>query len=65
MTRNRVKEIAEQKDITLRDLIALTGIRADAIMAVWYNEQTDTKQSTYEKIAKVLEVPLSDLFQSH
>ena len=58
----RLKEILEEKNMTLTDLSEKTGIEKGNLSAISNNKKNPTME-TLKKIAEALEVKLSDLFE--
>lgn len=56
----KIKDIAEQKNISIRELAERVGIRENQIHVMC--RTNSTKIDTLEKIAKVLDVPVSEFF---
>ncbi len=62
MLRNRVREVAEPRGYTMTRLARETGISFNAIKRLWKNPHVGANIDTLNRIAKVLNVPLGDLF---
>lgn len=58
----RLKEILEEKNMTLTDLSEKTGIEKGNLSAISNNKKNPTME-TLKKIAEALKVKLSDLFE--
>lgn len=58
----RLKEILEEKNMTLTDLAEKTGIEKGNLSAISNNKKNPTIE-TLKKIADALKVKLSDLFE--
>lgn len=57
----RIKELLKDKDITQNQLAEMLGITHGAMSATING---NPRLSTLEKIAEVLDVPITDLFES-
>jgi DNA-binding Xre family transcriptional regulator len=65
MVRLKVKEIATAKGISQRQISIRTGIDINAVRRIFrYPIGTNVKVDTLDKIAKVLEVNVSELIES-
>ncbi|MFL5626445.1 MAG: helix-turn-helix domain-containing protein [Ktedonobacteraceae bacterium] len=63
MRRLRVKEVAQSKNVGMTKLSRMTELNYKTIYAVWHNPQHDVSLNTLDKIAKALEVPVTDLIE--
>lgn len=63
MVRIRVKEIAEAKGFTISSLSRRSDISVPTIRKLWRHPETVTTTDTLEKLARVLDVPLSELLE--
>jgi DNA-binding Xre family transcriptional regulator len=61
--RLRVKELATARKISLSKLSRLSDVSYKTVQAMWRNPEHGFNTKTLERIAKVLEVPLSELFE--
>jgi DNA-binding Xre family transcriptional regulator len=57
-----IKEIAEARGISRTKLSRLSDVNYATINSLWTDETRDVLVGTLEKIAKVLKVPVSDLY---
>ncbi len=60
--RLRIKEIAEARGISRTKLSRLADINYATINSLWTDETRDVLVGTLEKIARVLKVPVTDLY---
>jgi transcriptional regulator with XRE-family HTH domain len=58
----RIKEIVKEKGMTVADLSEMTGILAPSLSRIVNGGNTTTE--TLEKIAKALEINVSELFET-
>jgi transcriptional regulator with XRE-family HTH domain len=63
LLRLRVKEVAQEKGVGLAKLSRLADISYKTIQKVWHNPYHDASLSTVNRIAKVLAVPATELFE--
>ena len=63
MLKLRVKEIAEEKGFNQSTLSRAADIPIDTIRRIWRNPYYEVRLSTLNKIAEVLGVPATDLFE--
>jgi len=63
MLRLRVKEIATEKGYNQSSLSRASDVPIDTIRRIWRNPYYEVRLSTLNKIALVLEVPATDLFE--
>jgi len=61
MQRLRVKEIAQSKGLTMAKLSRMADINLKTLQAIYRDPYRDVAYSTLSKIAKALEVPITDL----
>ena len=60
---SKVKEAMKGKDITIRDLVAETGLSSKTVNKARQNEGiSECRLSTLGRIAHALDVPVKDLF---
>ena len=63
MLRLRVKDVAKQKDIGMAKLSRLSDISYKTIQKIWRNPYHDASLSTLNRIARVLNVPATELLE--
>ena len=63
MLRLRVKEVAQDKGVGLAKLSRLADISYKTIQKIWRNPYHDASLSTINRIARVLEVPATELLE--
>lgn len=63
MVRLKIREIAEAKKINMSKLSRMADVNYNTIRAIWDNEMKDITVSTLEKIAKALQVDISELIE--
>src|SRR6266700_114184 len=63
MLRLKVKEIAEQKGYNQSTLSRASDVPINTIRRIWRNPYYEVRLATLNKIAVVLEVPTTDLFE--
>ena len=63
MLRLRVKEVAQAKGFTMAKLQRAADINLKTIQAIYHDPYRDVAYSTLDKIAKALNVPISDLVE--
>lgn len=61
MSKNKLLEIMDEKNITYRDLFVRSGIAVSTLNYI-ANGKTDPKQSTMIAIAKALDMEVIDIF---
>jgi DNA-binding Xre family transcriptional regulator len=61
--RLKVKEVAEQKHISLNKLHMRTEIAHSTIRRIFQDPYTEIKLGTLARIADVLDVPIAQLFE--
>lgn len=64
MFRLKVKELAQQKGISQRQLFLRSGVDIRTIRRIFQNPQTVVTVETLARLAKVLEVDVSELIES-
>jgi DNA-binding Xre family transcriptional regulator len=62
MTYLRVRELAEERGLTITDLHLKTGISYSTMHAIWHNRVEMYQRSTLDRIAITLGVRVGDLF---
>lgn len=62
MTHLRVRELAEERDMSITDLHMKSGIAYSNVSAYWHNRVTGYQRVTLEKLAIALQVRVGDLF---
>ena len=63
MRRLRVKEVAQAKGIGMAKLSRMADLSYRTVQSVWHNPQHDVSFFTLDKIAKALDVPVTDLIE--
>ncbi len=63
MLKNRVRQVAEPRGYTMTRLAKETGISFNTIKRLWKNPNLGGNIDTLNRIAKVLNISLSDLFE--
>ncbi|MBO0789719.1 MAG: helix-turn-helix transcriptional regulator [Ktedonobacteraceae bacterium] len=63
MIRLKIREIAEAKRINMSKLSRMADVNYNTIRAIWDNETKDVNVSTLEKIARALQVEVSELIE--
>jgi transcriptional regulator with XRE-family HTH domain len=64
MFRLKVKEVAQQKNISQRQLFLRSGVDIRTVRRIFQNPQTVVTVETLARLAKVLEVDVSELIES-
>lgn len=64
MLKLRVKEIAIEKGYNQSSLSRASDVPLDTIRRIWRNPYYEVRLSTLNKIASVLQVPATDLFEN-
>jgi len=64
MIRLKIREIAEAKKINMSKLSRMADVNYNTIRAIWDNEMKDVTVSTLEKIARALQVDVSELIET-
>ncbi|GCE48315.1 DNA-binding Xre family transcriptional regulator [Thermosporothrix hazakensis] len=62
--RLKVKEIAQQKGLSQRQLFLQSGVDITIIRRIFHNPHTNITLETLARIAKVLETDISELVES-
>ncbi len=57
-----IKELIEKKNLTVKSFAEKVGISRESVYDIYQKE--DTKSSTIDKIASVLEVPIASLYEN-
>ena len=63
MLRLHIKEVAQEKGVGMAKLSRLSDISYKTIQKVWRNPYHDASLSTLNRIAKVLNVPATELLE--
>lgn len=63
MVRLKIREIAEAKKINMSKLSRMADVNYNTIRAIWDDELKDVTVSTLEKIARALNVDISELIE--
>ena len=63
LLRLRIKEIAQEKGVGMAKLSRVSDISYKTIQKVWRNPYHDASLSTLNRIAKVLNVPATELLE--
>ncbi|HET8909849.1 MAG TPA: helix-turn-helix transcriptional regulator [Ktedonobacteraceae bacterium] len=63
MRRLRVKEVAQAKGVTMSKLQRAADINLKTIQAIWHNPRHNASLNTLDKIAEVLDVPITELIE--
>jgi transcriptional regulator with XRE-family HTH domain len=58
-----VKEVAQEKNVGMAKLSRLSDISYKTVQKIWRNPYHDASISTINRIAKVLNVPATDLLE--
>ena len=61
--RLKVREIAEAKKVNMSKLSRMADVNYNTVRAIWDNEMKDVTVSTLEKLAKALQVDVSELIE--
>lgn len=64
MIRLRIKEVAEAKGYNISSLSRATDINLNTIRKLWNKPNSGANIHTLNKIAEILQVPLSDLTET-
>jgi transcriptional regulator with XRE-family HTH domain len=64
VVKNRVKDVAEPKGYTMTRLARETGVSFNTIKRLWKNPTLGANVDTLTRIAKALNVSISDLIES-
>jgi len=60
----RVKELAEQKNLTVRELAQLAGLSPSTVRKFWRDPRHKTNTRVLDQLAKALAVDASELIRS-
>jgi DNA-binding Xre family transcriptional regulator len=63
MFKLKVKEVAQAKDIGMAKLSRLADLSYKTIQAIWHDPYHDASTHTLNKIARALNVPVTDLIE--
>ena len=63
MQRLRVKEVALAKGFTMAKLSRMADLNLKTVQAMYHDPYRDVAYSTLSKVAKVLEVPITELVE--
>jgi transcriptional regulator with XRE-family HTH domain len=63
LLRLRVKEVAQEKSVGMAKLSRLSDISYKTVQKIWRNPYHDASISTINRIAKVLNIPATDLLE--
>ena len=63
MVRLRVKELAQERGIGMNKLSRLADVHYKTIQTIWRDPYHGVNTKTLERIAKALNVPMSELFE--
>jgi DNA-binding Xre family transcriptional regulator len=63
MMRLRVRELAEARGIGLSKLSRLADVNYKTVQTIWRDPYHGVNTKTLERIAKALNVPMSELFE--
>jgi DNA-binding Xre family transcriptional regulator len=61
--RLKIREIAESRKINMSKLSRMADVNYNTIRGIWDNPNRDIAVTTLEKIAKALNVNVSDLYE--
>lgn len=64
MTRLKVKEVAKQKGFSQRKLSMRSGVDIRTMQRIWRDPYKVVTTETLDKIAKILEVDISELVET-
>lgn len=62
MIRLKIKEVAQEKGVSMRRLSREGNLAYKTVRAFWYNPYQEVTSTTLNKLAKYLEVRVSDLY---
>ncbi len=63
MRRLRVKEVAQAKGFTMARLQRAADINLKTLQAIWHDPRHNASLNTLDKIARVLDVPVTELIE--
>ena len=63
-TRLRVKEVANEKDVSLTKLSQRSEVAYNTVRRIWRDPFTDVTLSTLQRLADVLKVDVNELIES-
>ena len=63
MIRLRVKEVAEEKGMSMRKLAATADIAYNTLRTIYRNPYRQVTTTTLERLARALEVPVVELIE--
>lgn len=63
MLRLRVKEVAENKGISMSRLSRLSDVSFNTVKNIWKHPEAGINVHTLHRIAKALDVPIADLLE--
>ncbi|MBA2392854.1 MAG: helix-turn-helix transcriptional regulator [Ktedonobacteraceae bacterium] len=63
MIRLRVKEVAEEKGISMRKLAASADIAYNTLRTIYRNPYRQVTTTTLERLARALEIPVVELIE--
>jgi len=63
VARLRIREIAEQKGMSMGLLSRKANVTLGVVRKIWRNDQHDASFNTLQKIAQALGVPVSELIE--
>jgi DNA-binding Xre family transcriptional regulator len=61
--RLKIKEIAESRNINMAKLSRMSDVAYNTIRGIWDNENRDISISILDRIARALNVPVTDLYE--
>lgn len=64
MIRLKIREVAEARKINMSKLSRMADLNYNTIRAIWNDETKDVAVSTLEKIARALNVEVSELIEA-
>jgi len=65
MVRLRVKELAEERGISLSKLSRIADVSYKTVQSMWRHPEAGFNTKTLERIAEALEVNMGDLFENN
>ena len=63
MIRLRLREILSEKKLSQSKLSRMADVSLNTIQAIYHDPYRDVSMSTLEKLARALNVPVSDLYE--